>query len=175
MQIHDKNFEIFITADEIQSTIKKLAGLINLDYSDKELVLVIILKGAFIFAADLVRSLNFQSQIELLSAKSYGKEITSSGNVEISLPNLNIKGKHVLIIEDIVDTGLTLSSVKSALNKFGPLSIEITTLISKPAMRKIEIDVKYIGIEIPPVFIVGFGLDYAEHGRNLPDIYAITS
>jgi len=173
MLIHDKNFEIFISEKEIRLAVLRLADTINFDYSGKELVLIVILKGAFIFAADLIRLLQFHSRIELLSAKSYGKEMTSSGIVELSIPDLDIEGKHVLIIEDIVDTGLTLLSITTALEQHSPLSIEITTLISKPIMRKVDIKVKYIGIEIPPVFIVGYGLDYAEYGRNLPDIYAI--
>lgn len=89
------------------------------------------------------------------------------------MPNLNIEGKHVLLIEDIVDTGLTLSKLQTALREFHPASLEIAALISKPAMRKVDLSVRYHGIEIPPFFIVGYGLDYAEFGRNLPEIWAL--
>jgi hypoxanthine phosphoribosyltransferase len=173
MQIHDRTFEPFISPEEIQSVVQRLATEINTDYSGKELVIIVILKGGFIFAADVVRLLHLPCRIELFSAKSYGSAMTSSGSVEFTLPDFQITNKHVLIIEDIIDTGLTLSVVTAALQQCTPASIEIMALISKPSMRKVDVPVKYVGIEIPPVFIVGYGLDYAEHGRNLPNIYAV--
>ncbi len=172
MQIHDHVFEKFISSDEIAVVVNRLAGEINNDYLGKELVVIVILKGAFIFAADIIRRIQLPCRVELLAAASYGPLMISSGTVEFILPDYQIKNKHVLIIEDIIDTGLTLSSVTDALQKFAPESLEIITLISKPAMRKIDIPVKYIGIEIPPVFIVGYGMDYDEAGRGLPDIYS---
>lgn len=172
MQIHGHIFEKFISSDEIESIVNRLATEINNDYSGKEVVVIVILKGAFVFAADIIRKMHLPCRVELLAAVSYGPLMISSGTVEFILPDYQIKNKHVLIIEDIIDTGLTLSSVTAALHKFSPASLEIVSLISKPSMRKIDIPVKYIGVEIPPVFIVGYGLDYDEHGRNLPDIYA---
>ncbi len=172
MQIHDRTFEPFISVKEIQSAVSRLAQAINIDYSGKELVVIVILKGGFIFAADIVREIEIPCRIELLFAKSYGSSMTSSGTVEYVLPDYQIANKHILIVEDIIDTGLTLSAITTALQKSSPASLEIVTLISKPSMRKIDIPVKYIGIEIPPVFIVGYGLDYDEYGRNMPDIFA---
>ncbi|MBI3259357.1 MAG: hypoxanthine phosphoribosyltransferase [Ignavibacteriae bacterium] len=172
MQIHDHVFEKFISADEIASVVNRLAKEINDDYSGKELVIIIILKGAFIFAADIVRLLQIPNRIEFLSANSYGSSMNSSGVVEFTVPDYNFKDKHILIIEDIIDTGLTLTSITTALQKFSPASLEIVTLISKSSMRIIDIHVKYVGIEIPPIFIIGYGLDYDERGRNLPDIYS---
>jgi len=173
MQIHDKHFEPFISQDDIQQAVTTMAASITNDYGGSDLVCLVVLKGSFIFAADLVRSVQLPCRVEFLSAKSYGSSITSSGDVVIELPNLDIAGKHVLLIEDIVDTGLTISALQSALWKFHPASLEVAALISKPAMRKVNLTVKYQGMEIPPFFIVGYGLDYAEFGRNLPDIWAL--
>jgi hypoxanthine phosphoribosyltransferase len=173
MQIHDKHFEPFISQDDIQQAVITTAASITDDYRGCDLVCLVVLKGSFIFAADLVRAIELPCRVEFLSAKSYGSSITSSGDVVIELPNLDITGKHVLLIEDIVDTGLTISVLQSALWKFHPASLEVAALISKPAMRKVNLTVKYQGMEIPPFFIVGYGLDYAEFGRNLPDIWAL--
>lgn len=118
MQIHDKHFEPFISQDDIQQAVTTMAASITNDYGGSDLVCLVVLKGSFIFAADLVRSVQLPCRVEFLSAKSYGSSITSSGDVVIELPNLDIAGKHVLLIEDIVDTGLTISALQSALWKF---------------------------------------------------------
>lgn len=173
MQIHDKHFEPFISQDDINKAVTTMAASIADDYRGCDLVCLVVLKGSFIFAADLVRAIELPCRVEFLSAKSYGSSMTSSGDVVIELPNLDIAGKHIMLIEDIVDTGLTISALQSALWKFHPASLEVAALISKPAMRKVNLTVKYQGMEIPPFFIVGYGLDYAEFGRNLPDIWAL--
>lgn len=173
MHIHDKHFEPFISQDDIQQAVTTMAASITNDYGGSDLVCLVVLKGSFIFAADLVRAIELPCRVEFLSAKSYGSSMTSSGDVVIDLPNLDIAGKHIMLIEDIVDTGLTISALQSALWKFHPASLEVAALISKPAMRKVNLTVKYQGMEIPPFFIVGYGLDYAEYGRNLPDIWAL--
>ncbi|MFN8359262.1 MAG: hypoxanthine phosphoribosyltransferase [Candidatus Kapaibacterium sp.] len=174
MRVHDKDFEPFIPQDAIQQAVRRIAEALERDYAGCEsLVCMVVLKGSFIFAADLLRELTVPCRIEFISAKSYGSAMESSGKVAMQIPDIDLKGKHVLLIEDIVDTGLTLSSLLSAIQASGPASLEIAALISKPAMRKVELRVKYQGIEIPPVFILGYGLDYAEHGRALPDIWAL--
>lgn len=173
MQIHDKHFDPFLSQEVIRQAVTTIATSITDDYRGCDLVCIVVLKGSFIFAADLVRAIDVPCRVEFLSAKSYGSSMTSSGDVVIELPNLDITGKHVLLIEDIVDTGLTISVLQSALWKFHPASLEVAALISKPAMRKVNLTVKYQGIEIPPFFIVGYGLDYAEYGRNLPEIWAL--
>jgi len=173
MQIHDKHFDPFLSQEVIRQAVTTIATSITDDYRGCDLVCIVVLKGSFIFAADLVRAIDVPCRVEFLSAKSYGSSMTSLGDVVIELPNLDITGKHVLLIEDIVDTGLTISALQSALWKFHPASLEVAALISKPAMRKVNLTVKYQGIEIPPFFIVGYGLDYAEYGRNLPEIWAL--
>jgi len=127
------------------------------------------------FAVDLMKSINCECIVETISAKSYGNAIESSGDVKIYPENLMVEDKEIIIVEDIVDTGRTLTALKKKLKQQNPKSIEIASLFSKPAQREVEIDVKYVGIEIPPKFIVGYGLDYAEFGRHLPAVYQLCS
>ncbi|MBK9247585.1 MAG: hypoxanthine phosphoribosyltransferase [Ignavibacteria bacterium] len=174
MHIHDRNFEEFISEHSISQTVEKMGREITNDYHGGELVCLVVLKGSFVFAADLLRAIQLPCRVEFLSAKSYGTSMTTSGEVVMDLPDLNCRGKHILLIEDIVDTGLTISTLISSLAKHGATSLRVAALISKPEMRKIDVQVDYVGIEIPPVFIVGYGLDYAELGRNLPAIWALS-
>ena len=174
VKILDKQFEIAYSYAELQSTISEMANKINNDYKDKEITFLIVLKGAMPFAVDLMKSINNNCIVETISAKSYGNEMESSGTVQIFPENLDVKNKDVVILEDIVDTGRTLKALKEKLWEQKPKSVEIATLFSKPAQRVVEIDVKYIGIEIPPIFIVGYGLDYAEQGRQLPAVYQLS-
>ncbi len=173
VRIHDKEFEIAYHHEYLQEIITELANRINADYSGKTITFLIVLKGAMPFAVDLMKSINCECIVETISAKSYGNGMKSSGDVRIFPDDLSVEGKEIIIIEDIVDTGRTLSALKQKLNLQNPNSIEIASLFSKPAQREVEIDVKYIGIEIPPKFIVGYGLDYAEHGRQLPAVYQL--
>ena len=142
MQIHDKHFDPFLSQEVIRQAVTTIATSITDDYRGCDLVCIVVLKGSFIFAADLVRAIDVPCRVEFLSAKSYGSSMTSSGDVVIELPNLDITGKHVLLIEDIVDTGLTISALQSALWKFHPASLEVAALISKPAMRKVNLSDK---------------------------------
>lgn len=173
VRIHDKEFEIAYHYEYLQEVIAKLADRINADYSGKTITFLIVLKGAMPFAVDLMKSVDCECIVETISAKSYGNGMYSSGEVKIYPDNLSIEGKEIIIIEDIVDTGRTLSALKNKLILQNPNSIEIASLFSKPAQREVEIGVKYVGIEIPPIFIVGYGLDYAEFGRQLPAVYQL--
>lgn len=173
VKIHDKEFEIAYQPEYLQEVIEQLANRINSDYTGKTITFLIVLKGAMPFAVDLMKSISCQCIVETISAKSYGNEMQSSGEVKIFPDNLSIEGKEVIILEDIVDTGRTLAALKKKLSLQNPKSIEIASLFSKPAQREVEIDVKYIGIVIPPKFIVGYGLDYAELGRQLPAVYQL--
>ena len=173
VKIHDKEFEIAYNHEYLQEVIEQLANRINSDYSGKTITFLIVLKGAMPFAVDLMKSISCECIVETISAKSYGNEMKSSGEVKIYPDNLSVEGKEIIIIEDIVDTGKTLEALKAKLNQQNPNSLEIASLFSKPAQREVEIDVKYIGIEIPPKFIVGYGLDYAEFGRQLPAVYQL--
>jgi hypoxanthine phosphoribosyltransferase len=130
-----------------------------------------VLKGGFIFLADLMREITIPVDMDLIAVSSYGASTRSSGVVRIIKDiDLDIVGKHVLIVEDLVDTGLTLSHLKDLFNTRGPKSVKVCTAFDKPSRRKIEIEIEYNGIEVPDKFIVGYGLDYAGRYRNLPDV-----
>ncbi|HHV61778.1 MAG TPA: hypoxanthine phosphoribosyltransferase [Firmicutes bacterium] len=161
--------EVLLHEDEIKKRVKELGEQIACDYRGKELVVVGILKGALVFMADLVRHLSIPVIIDFVAISSYGAATKSSGAVRI-LKDLDapIENKHVLIVEDIIDTGLTLSYLAENLRARKPLSVKICTLLDKPDRRKIDIRPDYNGFQIPDKFVVGYGLDYSEKYRNLP-------
>jgi hypoxanthine phosphoribosyltransferase len=162
---------VVVTADEIKDKIFQLAKEIDSDYAGREPVLVGVLKGAAMFMSDLARALERPSTMEFMAVSSYGSATTTSGVVRI-LKDLDrdIAGAHVLIVEDIIDSGLTLSWLLKNLRSRQPASIEIVTLLRKPDAVKVDVKVKYIGFDIPNEFVVGYGLDYAERYRDLPYI-----
>ncbi|MBG55582.1 MAG: hypoxanthine phosphoribosyltransferase [Deltaproteobacteria bacterium] len=161
--------EVLITRDEINYRIEQLGREISQDYQGRELHLVGVLNGAFIFLADLVRHLSIPCQICFLQASSYKDQQVSTGEV-ILMHNLDLNEKNVLVVEDIFDTGLTLQHIKEDLNMQKPASFEICALLNKRITNKASINVKYIGFEIENRFVVGYGLDYAEKFRELPHI-----
>ncbi|MDD6769831.1 MAG: hypoxanthine phosphoribosyltransferase [Inconstantimicrobium porci] len=163
--------EILLSEEEIKSKVKELGAEISRDYEGKELVVVGVLKGSVIFAAELLKNITTDCELDFMAVSSYGNSTESSGIVRIlkDLDN-DIEGKHVLIVEDIVDTGITLSYLLKYLKQRHAASIEIVTLLNKPARRVADINVKYHGFEVPDEFIVGYGIDYAEKYRNLPYI-----
>ncbi len=175
MQILDKRFASFITEQQIQQRVRELAAHINHDYVDKEPLFLSILNGSFIFSADIFRELTIHTEISFLKLKSY-RQIQSSGKIQelIGLEH-NILNRNIVIIEDIVDTGKTLQHILTEFNNLGANSIEIVTLLYKPAANKYPLNLKYIGFEIPNDFIVGYGMDYEGFGRNLKDIYKIVN
>lgn len=160
-----------ITAERLQARIEELALEITADYATARPVLVCVLKGAVLFVADLVRKLPFDLEIEFMAVSSYGKSTESSGVVRI-LKDLetDIEGRHVLVVEDVIDSGLTLEYLVRSLKARNPASLEIATLLSKPSRRTAELVCRYTGFEIPDEFVVGYGLDHAEKYRNLPYI-----
>ena len=164
---------VLITEDAIREKTAELATEVGKDYADRcpgpdDLLLVGVLKGAVMFMTDFARALPVPVQLEFMAVSSYGSATTSSGVVRI-LKDLDrdIAGRHVLIVEDIIDSGLTLSWIRSNLESRSPASVEICTLLRKPEVAKVEIDVRYVGFDIPNEFVVGYGLDYAEQYRNL--------
>jgi len=159
---------VIVTAPEIQARLKEIALQVEADYAGKNLLVIGILKGAVMTLADFVRSLNCHVEMDWMAVTSYGSGTKSSGVVRI-LKDLDrdISGRDVLIIEDIVDTGLTLAWLKSNLQSRGTKSIEILTMLRKLDAAKVEVDVKYVGFDIPNEFVVGYGLDYDEKYRNL--------
>ena len=162
---------VLVTADEIKDKIAVLAKEIDHDYAGREPLLVGVLKGAAMFMSDLARALERPSTMEFMAVSSYGSSTTSSGVVRI-LKDLDrdIAGQHVLIVEDIIDSGLTLSWLLKNLASRQPASIEIVALLRKPDAIKVEVPVKYVGFDIPNEFVVGYGLDYGERYRDLPYI-----
>ena len=164
-----------LSQEEIASIVKSLAEKISKDYSGRELVVVCILKGSFMFLSDLVRQLRVAVQIDFVRLASYGAGMETCGDVKVTKDiEIPIEGKDVLIIEDIIDTGRTLRCLKDRLALLNPRSIKICALLDKKARREVEIDAEYLGRVVDDVFVVGYGIDFNETYRNLPEIYYLT-
>lgn len=159
---------VLLSEEEIAAKVAELGAQINRDYSGKDLLIIGILKGAFVFTADLVRSLEVPCQIDFMAVSSYGNATESSGVIRI-LKDLDasVTGRHVLLVEDIVDSGLTLRYLREYLQRQDPASLAVCVLLDKPSRRKTEVEIEYCGFAIPDEFIVGYGIDYAEQYRHL--------
>jgi len=170
----DTDVRVLISKADLQARVDELAAAVNADYKGTCPVLICVLKGAVFFMADLVRRLSFDLEMEFMAVSSYGQSTESSGVVRI-LKDLDtdIEGRHVLIVEDIIDSGLTLQYLTNNLRSRNPASLEIVTLLSKPSRREADLECRYTGFEIPNEFVVGYGLDHAEKYRNLPYIGVI--
>ena len=165
---------ILFTSREIEARVKELAAEIKKDYHDKYPLLIGILKGSFLFMADLIRLLDFPLEVEFIRLSSYGRDKQSLGVVKmVTGLRSPIKGRDVLVIEDIVDTGLTTNFLLDYLRKKKPASLKLCALTDKPSRRQIPVTIDYLGFTIPNKFIVGYGLDWDEKYRNLPDIYIL--
>ncbi len=163
--------EKLLGAEEIDQRVRELAARITEDYRGKDPVMVGVLKGAFVMMADLSRYIDLPLEMDFIAVSSYGKETASSGVVRIVKDlDLDIEGRHVLLVEDIVDTGLTLNYLMNTLRTRNPASLEVCVLLNKPEARQVEMEVKYSGFDIPDRFVVGYGLDFAERFRHLPYI-----
>lgn len=162
--------KVLYSEEAIEKKVKEMGEKISKDYAGKDLLVVVILKGSAIFAADLVRNISIHCNMDFMAVSSYGSGTESSGEVKILKDITNIEGRDVLIVEDIVDSGITLSHLLELLQKRKPNSIEIATLLNKSSRRVAKVDVKYYGYEVPNEFLVGYGLDYDEKYRNLPYI-----
>ncbi len=162
---------VLFSRGEIEATVKKLADEIRKDYQAKHPLLIGILKGSFMFMADLIRHLDFPLELEFIRLSSYGRGRESSGKVKV-VQGLHspIKAREVLVIEDIVDTGLTISFLLDYLQKKQPASLKLCALTDKPSRRQVPINIDYLGFTVPDKFLVGYGLDWDEKFRNLPDI-----
>jgi hypoxanthine phosphoribosyltransferase len=164
--------EVLITSEQIQAKVTELGARISVDYNDREVTLVSVLKGSLPFMADLMRNIKVPLTIDLMEVSSYGGATTETSGLVRILKDLSspIEGREVLIVEDIIDTGLTLNYLIRYLNGKNPRSLRICTLLDKPARRLVEIPIDYLGFTIPDRFVVGYGLDYGERYRNLPFI-----
>lgn len=168
-EFNNPNFEVLLSAEQIKTRVAELGAQIAADYAGKELILIGILKGACLFLADLMRATDSELVIEFMAVSSYGKEKRSSGEVRI-VKDLDaaVEGKHLIVVEDIIDTGLTLSYLLENLRSRGAASVKLATLLNKPEPRKVGVAVDYVGFTVPNKFLVGYGLDAAERYRNLP-------
>jgi hypoxanthine phosphoribosyltransferase len=168
--------EILVPADELQHRVEELGAQISEDYQGRDLLLIGVLKGAVFFLSDLMRHISIPCEVDFMAVASYGSATDSSGVVRI-LKDLDavIAGRDVLIVEDIVDSGLTLSYLLRTLNARGPASLEVCALLTKPERRKVDLPTRYVGFEIPDRFAIGYGLDHAERYRNLPYVAALAN
>lgn len=170
--IDNKKEKILFSREEIDIRVKEMGKELSQQYKDRDLVIVSLLRGSFIFTADLARELSIPVEIEFMTTASYGNEEVSSGVVKI-LQDVrgSLKGKDVLIVDDIIDTGHTLKKVIEHLEEKEPDSIKICVMLDKPSRRQVELEPDYVGYEIPDVFIVGYGLNYGDYFRNIPYIF----
>jgi hypoxanthine phosphoribosyltransferase len=166
--------DILVKSEELQNRVRELAAEISRDYADRDLVLIGVLKGAVFFLSDLMRQLEVPCEVDFMAVASYGSATKSSGVVRI-LKDLDavIEGRDVLIVEDIVDSGLTLQYLLRNLGARNPRSLEVCALLTKPERRKVELPTRYVGFEIPDRFVIGYGLDHGERYRNLPFVAAL--
>ena len=175
MKVKDKSFVPYLSEEEIQKKIKKLASSINKEYKGSKPLFIAILNGAFMFASDLFKEINLDCEISFMKLSSYN-EMTSTGNVrELIGLNENVFNRDIIIIEDIVDTGHTMKNVLEQFKERGVKSVEVVSLLIKPEALVNPVDIKYVGFEIPNKFVVGYGLDYDGFGRNSKAIYQLKS
>lgn len=173
VRIKDKNFKLSITESEILDRVKNVANQINNDLEGKNPVFLSVLNGAFMFTSDLMKYVSIPSEISFIRLSSYsGTESTGCVKSLMGL-TIDIKDRTVVIVEDIVDTGLTMLKLLEILRQYGPKEIRICTLLLKPDKLKVDLNIDYVAMSIPNDFIVGYGLDYDEYGRNLPEIYTV--
>ncbi len=176
VNIHDKTFELYIPYEKIRSVIEVMAEKMNTDFAEKDPLFVCILNGSFMFAAELFKRINLmKAQITFVKLASYHGDKTSGEVKQLIGFNENVAGRTVVILEDIVDTGITLDNILEQLKLLKPAEIKVATLLLKPDALKKEVQLDYIGLKIPNDFIVGYGLDYNGLGRNLIDIYSVVN
>ncbi|GAB5524041.1 MAG: hypoxanthine phosphoribosyltransferase [Roseivirga sp.] len=171
--VRDKEFVSYLTEDQIQQRVKALANALTADYQDKNPLFIGVLNGSFMFVADLMKELSIECEVAFIRLSSYtGMESTGNVKQVLGLQD-NVFGRHIVLLEDIVDSGLTMEQTLAFFEDRGPKSVEIATLLLKPENLEKELRLKYVGFEIPEKFVVGYGLDYDGHGRNLKDIYQL--
>lgn len=173
VKLHDLTFKPYLTAQQIEERIQAMAASIAKSHADKCPLFLGVLNGAFIFAADLVRACDFPCEISFIKLASY-QDTVSSGDVKTLIGlNRDVKNRHLIIVEDIVDSGRTMHQFIPDLEKLGPASVAVATLLSKPDAHEFPVNIDFIGFEIPPDFVVGYGMDYNGLGRNLPELYQL--
>lgn len=167
-------FKLLISKERIEKRLKELGEEIDAEYADKKPILIGVLNGSFIFLADLMRNISIPCEVDFFKLSSYGDEKVSSGNIKkLKELDAEIEGRDVIIVEDIVDTGLSMNYILHQVKNLNPASVKIATLLYKPNALKYDVTLDYIGFEIPTLFVLGYGLDYAQEGRNLAQIYVL--
>lgn len=173
IQIHDKKFDLFISEADLLAKTQELANQINTEYAGKDLVFISILNGSFMFSSDLMKKITIPCQISFVKVSSYQGMGTTGRVDELIGLNTDISGKHIIVLEDIVDTGITMNKIYSYLNQSAPASLKIASLLYKPDAFEGKHKPDFVGFSIPNFFVVGYGLDYNEHGRNYAAIYKL--
>ena len=172
--INNDRFVPYLSAEQIKNRVKELATQINKDYQDKVPIFIGILNGSFIFFADLIREIRLDCEVDFLKLSSYGEAKISSGQVKL-LKDLNcqVTGRDIIVVEDVIDSGLSIEFMKKIISKENPASLSVVTLLLKKSVAKVNFPIDYVGFEIPPEFVIGYGLDYAQKVRNLSSIYRL--
>jgi hypoxanthine phosphoribosyltransferase len=173
IKVKDKEFEIFIPSEEILNAVKNVAEKINQDYAAKNPLFMVVLNGAFMFASDLFKNLSIKCEISFVKLSSYSGTSSTENVKHLIGINENLNGRDIILVEDIVDTGITIDYMMGELKKYQPNSVKIATLLLKPDKYNKNYNIDYVALEIPNDFIIGYGLDYDGFARNLPDIYKI--
>jgi len=174
INVNGEQFRVYLTHEEIQERIRKLGAQISRDYKDKKPIFIGVLNGAYIFLADLMRYVSIPCEVDFLKLSSYGDEKVSSGEVtELKNIDADIKDRHVILVEDIVDTGLSIKYLMDKLTLSNPASLEVITMLHKSDATQHDVKIKYTGFKIPNLFVLGYGLDFAQEGRNLAQIYIL--
>lgn len=167
-------FKVFITKEEIEARVSFLGKKLDKDFEGKQPIFIGILNGAFIFLSDIMRSVSIPCEVDFMKLSSYGDEKVSSGQVtELKEIDAKVKGRHIVLVEDIIDTGLSMKFIVERMRNYDPASITVITLLHKKDATKYDVQIDYVGFEIPTKFVLGYGLDYAQEGRNLAQIYAL--
>lgn len=171
---HGERFRLYLDAATLQERIREIGAAISADYAGKTPILIGVLNGAFMFMADLLRAIDVDCEVDFMKLSSYGAAKVSRGEVtELKKIDANLEERHVIIVEDIVDTGLSMEFILNRMALHEPASLRVATLLHKPDSTKVELDLDYVGFEIPNLFVIGYGLDYGQIARNLPDIYIL--
>ena len=169
-----ETFKVFITKEQIEARIRLLGEQLDREYDDKKPIFIGILNGSFIFLSDLMRMVSVPCEVDFMKLSSYGDEKVSSGNVtELKHIDAKLKGRHVILVEDIVDTGLSMKYMIEMMKQYEPASVKVVTLLHKKDATLHDVQIDYVGFEIPTKFVLGYGLDYAQEGRNLAQIYVL--
>ena len=169
-----ERFRLYLSEETIRNRTRELGEQITRDYEGKKPVLIGVLNGAFMFLSDLLREINLDCEIDFIKLSSYGDEKVSSGRVrELKSIDASLEGRHIIVVEDIVDTGLSMEFMMNRLKDYNPASVEVAVLLHKHEATQVDLDMKYVAFEVPNLFVIGYGLDYGQLGRNLSEIYVL--